>query len=186
MRDDAGELLFTISDWVDPTTNRHIAAPLARSQATFESAFVDSPAGMSLRDKTFGAIRTNRAIQEILGDPTDPREGVFSVPEDDADFWRAVRDIREGRSTSFSRELKLTNSEGDTVWGLRTVLGISRTVRSSDSWSTLWTSQSSEWHARNSPSLQCQRRDSTVGQSRTSDPFDHNRGTRIRVEGPHR
>ena len=124
VRDDSGELLFSISHWVDLTTNRHIAARLARSQATFESAFVDSPAGMSLRDKTFGAIRTNRAMREILGNPAHPSEGVFSVPEDDTDFWGSVQDIRDGRSSSFSRELKLTNSQGDTVWGLCTVSGI--------------------------------------------------------------
>jgi two-component system, OmpR family, phosphate regulon sensor histidine kinase PhoR len=124
VRDSAGELIFAVSYWIDLTSNHLLADRLERSQATFESAFVDSPAGMSMRGPDFAAIRTNPAMYRILGDANESTNDPFYVSAEDHDFWDAVQSIRDRRSTSFSRELELLASNGKTVWGLVTVSGI--------------------------------------------------------------
>ncbi len=121
VRDRDGELIFTVSYWIDLTTSLQMADRLARSQATLESAFIDSPAGMSVRAPDFAEIRTNPAMHRILGSPESSTVDPFYVPAEDHDFWDAVQSIRDSRSTSFSRELELRHSNGDTVWGLATV-----------------------------------------------------------------
>lgn len=124
VRDSAGELIFAVSYWIDLTTSHLLADRLAQSQATFESAFTDSPAGMSMRGPDFAAIRTNPAMHRILGNSDGSTTDPFYVSSDDHDFWDAVESIRDNRSTSFSRELELLGSNGRTVWGLATVSGI--------------------------------------------------------------
>lgn len=124
VRDSDGDLMFAVSYWIDLTTSHQLADRLARSQATLESAFIDSPAGMSVRGPDFVAIRTNPAMHQILGNPEGSAIDRFLVSAEDHDFWDAVQSIRAGRSTSFSRELELLRSNGDTVWGLATISGI--------------------------------------------------------------
>ncbi|GBE24503.1 sensor histidine kinase MtrB [bacterium BMS3Bbin02] len=124
VRDSTGDLIFAVSYWIDLTTRHQLADRLAQSQATFESAFIDSPAGMSVRGPDFAAIRTNPAMHRIVGKPEDTTVDPFYVSAEDHDFWEAVQNIRDSRSTSFSRELELLRFNGDTVWGLATVSGI--------------------------------------------------------------
>ncbi|NOX23192.1 MAG: PAS domain-containing sensor histidine kinase [Actinobacteria bacterium] len=121
VRDSAGDLIFAISYWIDLTTSHHLADRLARSEATFESAFFDSPAGMSMRGSDFTA---NPAMHQILGHPDESSLDPFSVSAQDRDFWDAVQSVRDNRSSSFSRELKLQRTNGETVWGLATVSGL--------------------------------------------------------------
>lgn len=124
VRDSAGDLIFAVSYWIDLTTSHHLADRLARSEATFESAFFDSPAGMSMRGSDFTAMRTNPAMHRILGHSDESSLDPFSVSAQDRDFWDAVQSVRDNRSSSFSRELKLQRTNGETVWGLATVSGL--------------------------------------------------------------
>ena len=120
----------SVEGWVanlrDISERKQSEAALRQAQEVFRHAFDEAGIGMTLVEPSGHIIRSNEAMQQMLGyDDAQALVGKHVVeithPEDRRATEELVRDIERNRSDGFRIEKRLIRADGETVWVALTV-----------------------------------------------------------------
>ena len=115
----------SVEGWVanlrDISERKQSEAALRQAQEVFRHAFDEAGIGMTLVEPSGHIIRSNEAMQQMLGyDDAQALVGKHVVeithPEDRRATEELVRDIERNRSDGFRIEKRLIRADGETVW----------------------------------------------------------------------
>ena len=136
VRDERGTIIGLRGTVQDITERRRMALQLAFSEEQFRTAMEQAPIGMALVSLEGRFIEVNSALCRIVGYAPEALVALtfqeITYPEDlDADL-DSVRELLEGRRTSYRMEKRYIRQDGDIVWVqltgslLRTDTGVPR------------------------------------------------------------
>ena len=120
----------SVEGWVanlrDISERKQSEAALRQAQEVFRHAFDEAGIGMTLVEPSGHIIRSNEAMQQMLGyDDAQALVGKHVVeithPEDRRATEELVRDIERNGSDGFRIEKRLIRADGETVWVALTV-----------------------------------------------------------------
>ena len=114
------------------TQRRSVEQALRTAEAQFRAVFEEAPIGMTLVDMTGRLVRTNRALQELLGySPGELEQAIFSQithPEDLETDWELFGDLVAGDIPHYQVLKRYVRRDGTAV---RAVLSVSL-IRAAD------------------------------------------------------
>jgi diguanylate cyclase (GGDEF)-like protein/PAS domain S-box-containing protein len=123
----------SVEGWVanlrDISERKQSEAALRQAQEVFRHAFDEAGIGMTLVQPSGHIIRSNEAMQQMLGyDDAQALVGKHVVeithPEDRRATEELVRDIERNDSDGFRIEKRLLRADGETVWVALTVSSV--------------------------------------------------------------
>jgi PAS domain S-box-containing protein len=107
-------------------TNRSVAAltreikQMKSSDSPFGAFFIHSPVGMVVMDLQGGILRSNSALQTMLGcsdaELTNKKLSIFAHNEDAAQYVENLASLQAGAVDSFELESRFHRSDGQLAW----------------------------------------------------------------------
>ena len=122
VRDDIGDLLYTIGQVQDITAQRAAEAALRESEARFRSIFEGAGIGMALSIPEGTILVANPALERLLGYAPGELEGVrvvdITYPEDLELQAEHLQRMRRSELDAYQFEKRFVRKDGGIVWGL--------------------------------------------------------------------
>jgi two-component system cell cycle sensor histidine kinase/response regulator CckA len=106
---------------LDVTRHTEAERALRTGEAQFRAVFEEAPIGMALMDMAGFLVRTNHALQDMLGYPAGALEGtIFSQVTHDEDIatdWELFGDLVAGEISHYQTTKRFLRRGGGVVWG---------------------------------------------------------------------
>ncbi|MHA2425544.1 MAG: PAS domain S-box protein [Candidatus Thorarchaeota archaeon] len=134
-KDVDGEVFGTIAVISDVTARNLAEAALAKSESQFRAAFDQAAVGVAIAAPDGTLLRTNQALEKILGYSPGEMEGInaFDIanPDERNRIMTLNREILAGVRKSYQLETQFNSRDGSQVWG-RLVVSIPPQVEGFD------------------------------------------------------
>ncbi len=123
IRDAEGQPLYDIAMMEDITARKHAEDALRQSEEQFRRVFENAPIGIGLIDiQTGGFLRSNAVQQEMYGYSAAELATLtladISHPDDLAADVEQIRQLVEGKISTYQMEKRLFRKNGDMLYGL--------------------------------------------------------------------
>jgi PAS domain S-box-containing protein len=124
LRDANGNIIGTFGVSRDITERKRAEESLRESEERFRSTFENAGIGMALVDMQGHPIKSNPALQQMLGyDAEELSHMVFTEythPDDRELDWGLFGELAAGKRETYEIEKRFLKKGGDVVWGLLT------------------------------------------------------------------
>ncbi|HEX6913100.1 MAG TPA: PAS domain S-box protein, partial [Longimicrobium sp.] len=122
VRDGDGEATVLEGYVFEVTQRKAVEQALRTGEAQFRAVFEEAPIGMALVDMDGRMVRTNRALQELLGYPREELEGtIFSRVTHTGDLaadWELFGDLVAADISHYQVLKRYLRRDGSIVWGM--------------------------------------------------------------------
>ncbi len=121
IRGAAGEPRYVMALVEDVTAQRQAQEALRASEAQLRAMFDEAPIGVALADMRGRTLRSNRALQEMLGYGAHELAGTafsaFSHPDDVEADWLHFDQLVAGERGEYQLEKRYFRKDGSMLWG---------------------------------------------------------------------
>ncbi len=121
LRDDAGKIVGALGMLVDITPLKRAEATLSRNAAELRILFEGAAIGIALVDERGRPLRSNPALQRMLGYSADELSHMsfaeFTHPDDVASDLHLLERMARGDISSYQLEKRFLHRDGHVIWG---------------------------------------------------------------------